>query len=827
MQTETLSINDYLTTKGIEFKQLNGELIAKCVFNRCDEDSRSGEAHLYFNIGTGQYQCKKCGESGNLVTLAAFFGDNTKSLYIKKSATPKKSNRGGFNEALVTKCFRVMPDHIFQYLSRRGIPINTIRDFKIGYGTFYGRNWITIPVKGLYGNYEFFKLRQDPNEGDQKITYPRGVTAQVYDWQQIEKAGERIIICEGELDRLLLLSKDINAITSTHGVGTFKKEWAEKLSGFKEIFVCFDRDKPGIDGANRVAELVKHDKNDVYIINLPKEVGEGGDLTDYFVNHKGKVSDLFKRHSKEYPEKIDTSQFKPIISDDIKRILELTIKSDNENKLITFLCQLSAYTEDSQLNLSFNAPSSSGKSYIPNEIAHLFPQEDVIQIGYCSPTSFFHDTGVFDKEKGGYIVDLSRKILIFLDQPHTLLLQHLRPVLSHDKKEILLKITDKSQKSGLRTKNIFIIGFPAVIFCTAGLKLDEQEATRFLLLSPETNQDKIRAAINQLIKKEADNNAFKFWLNQAPERNLLKERIRAIKLEKIKEIQIGSPEKIKHAFFTKDRKLKPRHQRDISRIISFIKIFALVNLWFRERSGSTIVANDADIVEAFKIWDSIAESQELNLPPFIYQIFQEIVLPVWHEKAKIYSESHGGDAEADSSGQIGLTRQEIQKKHFQVHAGALPDWLLRQQILPMLENAGLITQIPDPKDKRRMLVTPTTPLTISPDPDQNNSESHGGVLDSGGLTDQIVTRKKMADLYKEVVERLNEKYVDGTLEYIKNHHTDLSKAIKKAEQKIHNLLKLESPEGKIFGQFQAELIQWEIMHEKAITLYTQASRVGQ
>ncbi len=155
-------------------------------------------------------------------------------------------------------------------------------------------------------------------------------------------------------------------------------------------------------------------------------------------------------------------RFRPLYAEDLNELLGLTIKRDNNNKVITFLCQLSAYSEDSQLNISFNAPSSTGKTYIPGEICKLFPKQDVINVGYCSPTAFFHDHGVFDKDKAGYFVDFSRQILIFLDQPHTLLLQHLTPLPSHDKKEIQLKITDKTQKEGLRTKKQQQKEYPAV-----------------------------------------------------------------------------------------------------------------------------------------------------------------------------------------------------------------------------------------------------------------------------------------------------------------------------------------------------------------------------
>ncbi len=416
----------------------------------------------------------------------------------------------------------------------------------------------------------------------------------------------------------------------------------------------------------------------------------------------------------KYPP-IDTSKFLPLKAEEIIKILGLTIKRDETNKLITFLSQVSVYTDHAQLNISFNAPSSSGKSFIPTEIGRLFPKEDIIEVGYCSPTAFFHQVGIFDKEKQGYIVDLSRKILIFLDQPHTLLLQHLRPLLSHDKKEILLKITDKSQKAGLRTKNIILRGFPAVIFCTAGLKLDEQEATRFLLLSPEINHEKIREAIFEKIKKEADSAGYASQLEANPERKLLMERILAIKDENIGDIKISSPEKVQELFFARIKTLKPRHQRDIGRVISLVKIFALLNLWFREKQGMTVIANEEDIEEAFKVWDCIAESQELNLPPYVFNLYKDVIVGAYKDK----------NGELYGVVKLGLTRQDILFKHNEVYGRILPDWYLRQHIIPMLEVSGLISQEADTNDKRKMLIFPTTELTNSNS--KKNSELEGGV----------------------------------------------------------------------------------------------------
>ena len=719
-ELQTITPKEYLTRKGVAFRESGKEIITHCLFNGCDKDSRGTEAHLYFDAETGQYECKKCGEKGNLITLAKHFGNGISEIAlnpITPTQNPRKSTK--FDAELVETCHLALPANIRQYLNARGVSDAVIDAHKLGWGRFYNKWWITIPIQDIYGAFRFFKLRQDPNAGDDKITYPKGVEAQIYGWETLTNLNNPLVICEGELDRLALLSKNIPAITSTHGAMTFKQEWCEKVGKGRKIYICYDNDDAGKKGAERVAKMVENGGNETYIITLPQEVGEGGDITNYLVKLGGNPNDLFGKHAKEYPEKIDASQFKPLSSQDLVEILGLTIKQDEENKIVTFLCELSAYTENAQFNISYNAPSSTGKSYIPTEIARLLPEEDVLELAYCSPTAFFHDVGEWNKDMKGYVVDLSRKILIFLDQPHTQLLERLRPLLSHDKKEISVKITDKTQKFGMKTKNILLKGYPSVIFCTAGLRIDEQEATRFLLLSPEVNHEKIRQGILESIKKEADAESYKDWLDENPERKLLKERIRAIKLEGIREIRIASYQKVVERFFSEHKVLKPRHQRDIKRLSSLIKSFALINLWWREKSGTTITANEDDIEQAFKIWDAISVSQELNLPPYIYNLYQEVILKAWNDK-----NSNRNEGFEEITGKLGLSRQELLQKHFEVYGRMLDTNQLRQQILPMLETAGLIVQEADPSDKRKMLIYPTALSTKSPD--QKNSESGGG-----------------------------------------------------------------------------------------------------
>ena len=206
----------------------------------------------------------------------------------------------------------------------------------------------------------------------------------------------------------------------------------------------------------------------------------------------GLVSLVKTKERKKFEEQIGDLK-NPLSLNKLKKILGSTIKEDNNNKLITFLAMLCTYTEEDQINIGFIAESSTGKSYIPLELSWYFSQQDIIKLGYVSPSAFFHEWGIplpdpNDPEGKHKIVhiDLHQKILIFLDQPHSKLLERLRPLTAHDEKNITVKITDRKQKSGLRTKTVVLEGYPTVIFCTAKTSMDEQEKTRLLLLSPET-----------------------------------------------------------------------------------------------------------------------------------------------------------------------------------------------------------------------------------------------------------------------------------------------------------------------------------------------------
>lgn len=385
---------------------------------------------------------------------------------------------------------------------------------------------------------------------------------------------------------------------------------------------------------------------------------------------------------------------------DIASILSISIKKDEAPKLITFCAMLLAQTNEDQLNLGFQAESSSGKSYVPLEVSTYFPEQEIEIIASASPTAFYHDGGKWDDVQKAIIKDLAHKNLIFLDMPHFQLLEKLRPMLSHDRKELHYMITDKSQKHGLRTKNVILIGYPSFYFCSTKQDPDEQEKTRMLLLSPSTDQEKLKESLELSALRKANREEYEKSISKDPKRVWLMRRILGVRQSGIRDVIIPDDGKgVYDRFINEHTYLQPRHQRDFPRIFSFIKAYTLLNCFKRDKpegKQDTIIATQTDIDAGFALYKEIELSNELGLSPYIFKIFVDVIVPLL---------SYDGI-------QKGVTRDDIIRKHYEVRHKMLSPETLKREIIPQLEIVGLIVQEPDPDDKRRLLIYPTVSTPI-------------------------------------------------------------------------------------------------------------------
>ena len=95
-----------------------------------------------------------------------------------------------------------LPDRIRQYLHSRAIPDETIDSFLLGWN-----GWrITIPVYNREGLVAFFRLAKDPEDTrpSPEMLSSLEATVELYGWERLLEPASRIVVCEGELDRLLL-----------------------------------------------------------------------------------------------------------------------------------------------------------------------------------------------------------------------------------------------------------------------------------------------------------------------------------------------------------------------------------------------------------------------------------------------------------------------------------------------------------------------------------------------------------------------------------------------------------------------------------------------
>jgi DNA primase len=172
---------------------------------------------------------------------------------------------------------RQLPADVRAYLKGRGIPDRTIDEYLLG----WNGTRITIPVFGRDGEVASFRFAKSPQDatGSAKVVSAPGVTVDLYGWETLAREPHRVVICEGEFDRLVLEARGFPAVTSTGGAGSFLPAWAPYFEHIRRVYICFDRDAAGAAGAAHVKAILPQAK----MVRLPREVGEKGDVTDFFV----------------------------------------------------------------------------------------------------------------------------------------------------------------------------------------------------------------------------------------------------------------------------------------------------------------------------------------------------------------------------------------------------------------------------------------------------------------------------------------------------------------------------------------------------------------
>lgn len=297
-------VTDYISTTSIPYKcTSDGEqAIIHCPF--CQDD----KWHLYIKNTDGCFLCHKCGAKGSWKNLLENLGiTEPVSLESHKSNTQveyrAKLKTTTLDPSLVDQYHTQIPDRIVTYLKEeRGLTDESITKFKIGWD---GKS-ITIPVFDHEGKLINIRHRRDPkkNDGNKMWNEPGGKAA-LFNISAIEEANQNntgLLIGEGEFDAIVATQHGFPAVTGTAGANTFKKEWLKHFEGISPIYICYDTDQVGNEGAEKVAVLFgKRAK----IVFLPQISDGKVDISNFFIQ-QGKSASEFQKlldEAKEYAVK--------------------------------------------------------------------------------------------------------------------------------------------------------------------------------------------------------------------------------------------------------------------------------------------------------------------------------------------------------------------------------------------------------------------------------------------------------------------------------------------------------------------------------------------
>lgn len=288
----------------------NGECAVKCPWHDDNTESMSinlnsgrffchacdigGDEYEFYRIMNG-FEKDKAGFKAMVQEIEEEFGRRPKSTSEKHVEAGTKEPEQPVEyipELEVVKFHRILmnsPKMLHFLLNKRGLKKETIEYYNLGYDV----ERITIPIYDKHGGCVNIRRYGVGEKGKAKmISYKVGTgTARLYPWENLQH--DTLMITEGEMDCLLANQMGYNAITATGGANTWRTEWNECFKG-KTVLICYDIDKAGLAGAEKVARNLHGLAKEVRIVRLPIVDPSDADITDYFVSLGHTKEDLDK-----------------------------------------------------------------------------------------------------------------------------------------------------------------------------------------------------------------------------------------------------------------------------------------------------------------------------------------------------------------------------------------------------------------------------------------------------------------------------------------------------------------------------------------------------
>lgn len=268
-----MNVETLLRNRNVEYIDANKDYKVKCL-NPAHQDSNPS---MRIHKVTGIFNCFSCGFKGNIFI---HFGETPSMLDIKISLLQDK-----ISKILMEPVVDLPPDYSLYPEDYRGIPVEVLHK----YGAFTTeyidklKDRICFPIysvtgilRGIVGR-ALYSTTTDKYE-----VWPSGAKLPVFPAvPMVEKSS--IILVEGIVDALNLISKGCDNVVCLFGTTSILKTFDTKLSylkilGVNKYYIMFDGDNAGKSNAIKLQKNMKDNNYNTEIIELPEGI-DPGDLS--------------------------------------------------------------------------------------------------------------------------------------------------------------------------------------------------------------------------------------------------------------------------------------------------------------------------------------------------------------------------------------------------------------------------------------------------------------------------------------------------------------------------------------------------------------------
>lgn len=359
-ETVKLAFGPWFVNDGVEDDE--GNIRSFCPI--CEDPNTSKSPSAAFKPEEGIWNCQKGNHGGSIKKLAADMkretGWDIRSEAMKnrhrdeqyRTQTVGRLNQGSGSvraqkplptqEELEELTERLLSNNkaLHELTSQRGFTKETVANWNIGWD---GERY-TIPVRNARDeiiNVRRYKMNAARAQ-DKMLNIPGHGSAAIFGLSILAKS-DTVVLTEGETDCILLNQHGIPSVTHTAGAATFRTQWGPLFTD-KTVYVCYDHDDAGRNGARKVKKILDSFATAVYIIDIPLDT-KGADITDY-LHKEGFASDDFIRLMNDASNAADFSITTPVAETGEQVSLLESMSEENQNKTLELMVSIAGKQQE-------------------------------------------------------------------------------------------------------------------------------------------------------------------------------------------------------------------------------------------------------------------------------------------------------------------------------------------------------------------------------------------------------------------------------------------------------------------------------------------------